>query len=48
MAWCNIVINTVFFPGAMDGNQLKLLAQQRMKRMGYEKSFGRFVVKERS
>ena len=46
MAWCDVVIDAVFFPGAMNGDELELLAQKGMKWMGYEKSLGRFVVME--
>lgn len=48
MPWRGIVIDPVFFPGTMDGDQLKFLSQKGMERVCYKKSFIRFVAMKRS
>ena len=47
MPGCVIVIDAVFFPGAVDGDQFKLLSKEGMKRVGYPESSLRFAAMER-
>jgi hypothetical protein len=46
MPWGDIVIDAVFFPGAVDGDKLKLLPQEGMEWVGYSESSLRFVAME--
>lgn len=48
MPWCDIVIDAVFFPGAMDGDPFKLLPQKGMKRVSYAENSLRIVAMERN